>query len=352
MRAFAVLMMVQGHTVDALLGEEYRNFDSVFFSVWHTLRGFTAPIFMFTSGVVFTYLLMLKGNTFNENPRVWKGIKRFLLLVGIGYLLRYPTWRLVDFRYVTEAQWHTFFAVDALHLIGIGLLFILIVYFISDKIKVNFVIVSLFSFCFILVLTPKVYSINWNEIVPLWIADYLTNDYGSLFPLFPWLAYMFAGSILGYLLAKKKGIQRNIKFSVSLMIVGAILVILNKFDFQIIRLAGLDNIRFTEVSLVFLRLGVVLILNGFVSFLVIEVKEIPTIVLKTGANTLPIYVVHLIILYGSAWSPGLWKYVGRSFSLEATLLSVILMFIFVILLVMIIENSQKYRRKILALIGA
>jgi uncharacterized membrane protein len=73
LRAFAVLMMVQGHTIDSLLADEYRTFDSVIYSVWHTMRGFTAPIFMFTAGVVFTYLLKLNNLPFKENPRVIKG---------------------------------------------------------------------------------------------------------------------------------------------------------------------------------------------------------------------------------------------------------------------------------------
>ncbi|MCK5085941.1 MAG: DUF1624 domain-containing protein, partial [Melioribacteraceae bacterium] len=48
MRAFAVIMMLQGHTIHVLLADEYRTFDSLIYSIWHSLRGFTAPVFMFT----------------------------------------------------------------------------------------------------------------------------------------------------------------------------------------------------------------------------------------------------------------------------------------------------------------
>lgn len=92
MRAFAVLMMVQGHTVDAFLSNEFRTFDSVAYYIWNTMRGFTAPVFMFSSGVVFTYLLRLYKEPFFKNPRVKKGLIRFITLVTIGYLLRYPTY--------------------------------------------------------------------------------------------------------------------------------------------------------------------------------------------------------------------------------------------------------------------
>ena len=75
MRAFAVLQMVQGHTINVLLAEQYRNTDYIFYAVWNFMRGMTAPIFMFTAGTVFTYLFRCVQKPFNENPRVKKGIK-------------------------------------------------------------------------------------------------------------------------------------------------------------------------------------------------------------------------------------------------------------------------------------
>ena len=70
LRAFAVLMMVQGHTIDSLLAEEFRTSESIIYVFWHTMRGFTAPIFMFTSAAVFTYLLRAGSVEFNSNARV------------------------------------------------------------------------------------------------------------------------------------------------------------------------------------------------------------------------------------------------------------------------------------------
>ena len=63
-RAFAVFQMVQGHTVDALLSDSYRNEDNVIYAVWYFMRGMTAPIFMFTAGTVFTYLFRLVKEPF------------------------------------------------------------------------------------------------------------------------------------------------------------------------------------------------------------------------------------------------------------------------------------------------
>ena len=101
MRAFAILMMLQGHTVHVFLADQYKDMDSVNYSIWYIIRGYTAPIFMFTSGVVFTYLLTLKKFSFSDNPRIKKGIIRGISLILIGYILRYPAYKEYVFTDVT-----------------------------------------------------------------------------------------------------------------------------------------------------------------------------------------------------------------------------------------------------------
>ncbi|MCB0749804.1 MAG: DUF1624 domain-containing protein, partial [Ignavibacteriae bacterium] len=151
LRAFAVIMMIQGHTVDTFLADEYRSMDSTGYSIWLTLRGFTAPIFMFAAGLIFTYLLRADTFTFLSNPRVKKGVKRAFTLIIIGYLLRYPTYRIFDFTYVSQSQWDIFYTVDALHLIGFGLLTIIMSVFFAKRMHFSLNTI-LISFMFILFL--------------------------------------------------------------------------------------------------------------------------------------------------------------------------------------------------------
>ena len=49
LRAFAVVNMIQGHTVDVTLAPYYRNSESLFYFIWNFNRGITAPIFLFTA---------------------------------------------------------------------------------------------------------------------------------------------------------------------------------------------------------------------------------------------------------------------------------------------------------------
>src|SRR5574338_668728 len=172
MRAFAVIQMVQGHTVDALLAPAFRSEQFPVYFLWNFMRGMTAPIFMFSAGTVFTYLFRLVDEPFENNPRVKKGFIRFLLLVSIGYILRYPTYKVIDFSNVTKEQWNIFFAVDVLQLIGFGLLFVLICAFIAEKLKLSDTTVFIFFTLIFFIATPFFSRINWLEYFPQPIAGY------------------------------------------------------------------------------------------------------------------------------------------------------------------------------------
>ena len=49
-RAFAILMMLQGHFIDSLLAPEHRDMSYVAFRIWSYFRGITAPTFFTISG--------------------------------------------------------------------------------------------------------------------------------------------------------------------------------------------------------------------------------------------------------------------------------------------------------------
>ena len=57
-RAFAILMMLQGHFIDTLLDPIYKDDSYVAYNIWSYFRGITAPTFFTISGLVFSYLLI------------------------------------------------------------------------------------------------------------------------------------------------------------------------------------------------------------------------------------------------------------------------------------------------------
>jgi uncharacterized membrane protein len=341
MRAFAVLMMVEGHTTDVLLSGAYRNPEAVGYVIWNFMRGMTAPIFLFTAGNVFTYLFKLVDEPFLTNPRTQKGFKRFLLLVFLGYLLRFPTAKVIDFSGVTVEQWHTFFAVDVLQLIGFGILFLMIFIFLSEKLNISsYTVLSIGTLLFI-ALYPVFSFIHWKNFLPLPVAGYFSYETGSNFPLFPWVSFVLAGGILGNYLAKNPNVFKTSLFSLKLTVFGAALILLALVgDLIETKIFGQSYFWTISPNLVFLRIGLVLIMNALVSLISIKVESIPRLVILVGRNTLLIYIVHLVMLYGSAWTGGLIILFYNSFNIWMTIGSVIIMFT---LMVGMVEVIHKFK---------
>jgi uncharacterized membrane protein len=351
LRALAVLMMVQGHTVDVLLANEHRDFDHPVFSTWSFLRGMTAPIFLFTSGAVFTYLFKLAGVEFNRNPRVSKGFTRFLLLVGLGYLLRYPTAEITDFAFVTAQSWQTFFAVDVLQLIGFSLLFLLISSYLAEKFRVSDYLVFALGAIFFFACFPVFERIAWSEYLPAVVAGYFYSGAGSNFPLFPWAGYVLCGGILGSYLTSPRYKMNPGRLSYDLAIGSAIFLALY-WAVSWAAVATFGGGEQTSIAtLMVLRLGVVLLICSVVSFAGMRLKSIPPAVVLTGHNSLPIYVMHVVILYGSAWNVGLNQFFDRSLNPWASAGSALLMIAAMIGLVVLWKRGSTLFKETFVLSG-
>jgi len=341
MRALAVLMMVEGHTVDAFLSDSFRNSDSLVYTIWLGIRGFTAPIFMFTSGVVFTYLLLLNKKSFFENPRVKKGFFRFITLVVIAYLLRYPTYTFFDFSLVTRTQWMVFFTVDALHLIGFGLFFILILTLIKETINVKEWIAFLAGALFFFGMFFITESIRWTDYMPAPFAAYFYHKTGSFFPFFPWAGYVIAGAVLGSYLAHNPGAFSTINFSKKLLYIGSAIFSVSIL-FDIVEKAFfIGNVDWIDkIVTITLRVGIVIILNGIMSFIATRINKIPELVKQIGRHTLLIYAVHVVILYGSAWLPGMDQILHKKLNVLESVVSAVLLILLMIFMVIILERIK------------
>jgi len=89
-RSVAILLMLEGHFVDDSLMDVYRDHDNIIFSTWYWIRGFTAPVFLTVTGLIFTYLLLQKRDEpYFSNLRVKKGFKRVVELFFWGYMLQW-----------------------------------------------------------------------------------------------------------------------------------------------------------------------------------------------------------------------------------------------------------------------
>jgi len=307
-RAFAICMMLEGHFIDGLLAPEYRDENNLFYATWHYIRGMTAPVFFTVSGFIFTYLLIKEQNPAKmgwNHVRVQKGVRRGINLIIIAYLLRANILNLFTPDY-TDMNVRR---VDVLHCIGLSLLFLIAFYLLTYRRKNRLrMSIMLLGTTFVAFFFEPIYSHLTYEYLPMALANYFTKENGSVFTIFPWFGYASLGGFMGFLFYKNREnphLYRN-------MIIWYILlgVILITFPYWMGKIA--DTLQIHSLQLIahgdylIKRIGNVLLF--FALFMILRhVITSPTLQ-KIGQNTLSIYVIHYIILYGSFTGIGLYHY--------------------------------------------
>lgn len=348
MRAYAILMMIQGHMIDSMLDPIYRNSDYFLFSLWDQMRGITAPVFFFSSGTIFSYLLLRKNLPLLENERFFKGSKRVFLLLLIGYLLRFNPMMMFSDTEFSFLMYKSSFAVDALHCIALGLGMIIISY-VLHKITHIYVWIYYLAFAFFaFYFFPNVVNYNWGENFPIPIASYFTKEYGSNFPIIPWTGFVMWGALLGYLLSKKANLAFNNLFSLAILILG---VLLHFYSGAVLDwmywVTGDTNFQYLLThNFLYYHLG-----NSFIVLGVLGLYSnnfrIPKIIASVGKKTMLIYVIHIFIIYGTSYNRGLVYYFGESLSPVEAIGAAVGILVFFILLVYYWEKleivlQQKY----------
>ncbi|MGS2741084.1 heparan-alpha-glucosaminide N-acetyltransferase domain-containing protein [Sinomicrobium sp. M5D2P17] len=281
MRAWAILMMLQGHFIGSLLDYSYRDPSDLAFMIWQYNRKITAPTFFTVAGFIFMYLLVRqKERTGWDNPRVRKGIKRGLALIGLGYILRLNFEGLFLKSTINES----FYQVSVLHCIGVSLLLLILIYLVSYRRMKYLMPLMLLSITAILfALFPLYYGLDFT-VLPKMLANFFTRSNGSVFTIFPWFGYASFGAFMAVMFVNYK--QKKNLYPIA---IGSCLGIGFLFIF-LFSTPYLSNNLFSW-------LGNVLVL--FAIFMLCRNILTSGTVIGIGQNTLSIYVIHYIVLYGS-----------------------------------------------------
>ncbi|AJR03935.1 heparan-alpha-glucosaminide N-acetyltransferase domain-containing protein [Siansivirga zeaxanthinifaciens] len=323
-RAFAILMMLQGHFIDTLLEPVYRVDTSTAYRIWSYFRGVTAPTFFTISGLVFTYLLLKANAKGDDQPRIKKGLFRGLLLLGIGYSLRI---NLVSW---FSGYFNTYFLViDVLQCIGLSLIILVCLHVLFKNYSYLFSVVLFSVGCICFVSEPLYRNLEVTNL-PLIISNYITKINGSVFTILPWFGYSAFGAFISTVFFRH--VHRNqfkIFTVVTFFVAGYFLMYYSSW--LLLRLHYLTNIDLLKLSAdynyLFTRLGNVLVLFGIFYSLENYLKQ--SIIGRIGEKTLSIYVIHFIILYGSFTGYGLKRFFNKALNPTEAIFGAILFVIVV-----------------------
>jgi uncharacterized membrane protein len=330
-RSIAILLMLEGHFIEMT----FSNFSEMtqlvrlngtsgnkIFDIWYFLKGFTAPLFFTVTGVVFIYLLSgNKEKGFFKNKRVKKGFKRALELLFWGYLLQFNMRSVPNYLEGKYTSWLGAFHV--LQCIGFGIAFLLIIYGFFKLIKKGPLYIYYFIAATLVFMAYPFFKhlpsdVYFPENAPSFIQNMFKGKH-TVFALIPWLAFTLYGGMVGSLLYTFHDYVKKTWFPLSFIILG---IVLNIFGWtmcrsidQLFKFLNIhEDLSFISNAWLYGRVGQVFIVLGILMFIekILTIKD--SVFLLVGQNTLPIYVIHVVILYSGIFGYGLDKVISHKLS--------------------------------------
>lgn len=309
-RVIATLVMVFDHTVDALLASAYRG--TQVFNVWTFFRGLTPTTFMFVSGFALCLVVMRSMSLEHAARGTTRRLTRFGFFLVAGYVLHYPWKNLAGLRMYTAADLRLLTAVDVLQCVAVSLVVLQVLAHLLRTPR-RFLLATATLAVVFCVGTPLAW--RYTTHLPLVVSAYLNPSTGSIFPLFPWLAYPALGAATGvaYLLVPgltpgAKARRSLLPLAVALLAAGAAMRLTAWEPF------GGQEFPTGMPSLFCLQVGLAgLLLTALATVMDVRPARLP-VVEEVAQQSLVIYYLHLCIVYGSPWNVGMRQFVGSVLS--------------------------------------
>ena len=312
MRGFAVMVMVIGHSVDSVLSAEARTTD--FFGIYDFIRGFTAPLFLFVAGFSFLVATEKRWNEYQSFTHpLRKRLRKMLLLLVIGYALHFPFFSLNKVLHETTPEgYQQLFQVDVLHCFAVSFLILQFLVFLSPTVK-SFLRLLLGLTAGMVLATPLVWNVDFSALLSPLVGPYFNQNQLSMFPLFPFAAFMFGGVFGGHLYLKARRTGSDVRYFKGLALAGLLAIVIGIVaDLHPLRLYPPHDFWKTSPNFYLIRLGVVLGITASFYFARRLPKQLRSQLVVLGGSSLMVYVLHLVLVYGSAANSGLGQMLGQS----------------------------------------
>lgn len=314
-RLLAVLQMVNGHTLDAVLAPAWRGGPG--FARYDFLRGLVSVSFLVVAGMAFHVTRLSRPHAQGVvmpgplAPRV----RRALHLLAVGYVLRLPFYAVLGGEHARIAC-DLFFAVDVLGAVAVALLVLELLVRLCPRPPRVALWAALLSIA-VFALAPLM-----DRIAPTGPARpllaFLTHRGGSSFPVFPWSGYVFAGVAVAHVTCPRgaDGSSRRL--------VGGLLA-LSLATFALAWALGhspwslwLPSSSYAVMpSFAILKLAAVLALLGGSALLLARASRLPAPLAALAEETLFIYGLQYVVLFWPPWS--IAGHLGRTLPLPSAL---------------------------------
>jgi uncharacterized membrane protein len=293
--------MFQTHCYDAWLAPAARS--STFF-MWSQLVGsLPAPLFLFLTGI--SAVLMARKVSAGGSPQRAGGklMKRGFEIWGLGLLFRLQEY-LIAFPW---APWTDLLRVDVLNCIGVSLVLVSLLLYVSStwtRMALNATLAS----AGIVMLSPLVWTHRFTRL-PWFVASYLNGVHNQgkslpwLFPIFPWAAFAFAGVVVACVLQSQQA-KRLQRLRVPVILALGVLVATLGYAFDHLPVsifpAAMYDFWHTSPGFFLIRLGVLVLILAL-SDLRCRLRPLfsrSKALVLMGRHSLLVYWVHIEFVYG------------------------------------------------------
>lgn len=298
LRGFAVLWMIQVHLTNVLLDPSLRG--TLIFYLLNISNGFVAPAFIFCAGAGLWIALDRKGASYlNNGAELWLYLRRLAYILLWAYMLHIPFYSLERTLIVTQQELLPWLQTDVLQTIVYASLIALACFLIIRDLRRTTIVYGVLA---IIIMTGTVFV--WDSDPAAWLPDSLAIMIlpapASLFPLIPWMCYLFAGAFITGMFMRSERKTRLAWQMIWLSIAGSVLIFLLKLlhfssPWTHTWWSTSPGLHLFRISGVVLVMCVLYLIEQRLrnSRFGIEMQII-------GNESLFLYISHLLIVYGSA----------------------------------------------------
>ena len=287
-RALGVAAMVAGHTLDALLAPALRSHPAVV-AYWKA-RGFTAPVFIAVAGWAIAAAIHRSGASGWAIPA--GRAKRVGLLLFIGVLLHWPGWGIDGLLAGDRGVFAHLLSFNVLHTIAVSIAVTALIFAALPARRVRLLALAAGG---VLAVALGMRAPGAPEsLVGIALEQAIGGT--SPFPLFPWMAYFFAGAAVGLMV-----LEAGRREAAWLAGLGAVAVGATCWT-------GVGTMPFNDPVLIVYRIGAFLLL-------IAALTQVPASaaarLAPLGRASLGVYAIHVPLVYGWSTRPGLATLVGQ-----------------------------------------